>query len=496
MKFPGRIYRGKENLYLAIYSFYPDICVAVPQSIERMAKRVAHVSYSKGAPRKGIDIFLLQKPHPEIPELALQDEIQPGGEYIKETDEKHDVQYQLVNGTPKELLDLARKDIEIFCRGKIATKPEGTRKDYVEEIVPTTFKRVIQPRIILTPGKQEFVPSCGLEANIDFSQGCISGWIKGKKGYYDSDTGIFSGFFLDPNSECEYCYAKPKHRTFPKTIFDIDKKRLKEELLGKCQLTTGSREVLGRPVKILRFGKRTESCSELTLDSFALTLETMAEIGTRGIVPTKFLKFNREIAELLRKTNSTILYSIGFDEFERGACSHGCDNEFRLEQATKYGDSKVNSIIYLMIANPSIPPSERELKIIKFAEQHKNSIMGVQLLPLRYTSKDLIRKMTKFHWDVLKSKPHPHLFPDEFENLRGTYYSSSGVLIPKKVNDSWLKLIEDNNGFFRMCHHNQETLWCGGCFKEPGVIEEMPERNIRKVNKAGKNNKQRGKKLF
>jgi hypothetical protein len=44
----------------------------------------------------------------------------------------------------------------------------------------------------------------------------------------------------------------------------------------------------------------------------------------------------QDIADLAKKTKTTLLASIGFPEFERGALAYGSTNEWRMEQAIKY----------------------------------------------------------------------------------------------------------------------------------------------------------------
>lgn len=493
MKFPGRLYHGKQT-YLAMYSHFPDVSIGTPPSIEGSSQRVAHIAYSFGGNSRGIDIFLIPR-NAEIPEIDLKKEIRTAKGNLSAVDKQQDIQYKLINTAPKEIIQLARLDIRDFCKGQTAKNLKGTRRTYHEIIVPKTKIRRINPERILTPGKQEFVPSCDLEANIDFSKGCVSGWMPGENSSFDGET--FAGYFLSPYSECIYCYALPKHKSFPKTIFNIEKGRLKEELLGNCRLTVGSDKKAGRPVKVLRFGKRTEAGSKFTLETLALTLEICLETGTRTVLPTKFLEFNPEIAKLLKKTNSVVLYSIGFDEVEKGACSYGCTNEWRLEQAIKYEQAGVNSIFYLLI-NPFMPPKQREKRIIDLSKKHN---IPIQLLPARHTSKIVAEKLTGFEWEVLKTPHATRAFLDEIENLPwgACEIKTGNVLIPKTIHSEWEEKISDNKGPIRMCHHNSEKTWCGRCYlNSEGFIIPTPKIEIKSLStqlsrtqreKMGKNQK-------
>lgn len=458
MRFPGRIYLGKQGTYLAIYSHHPDICIAAPTSLAGQTQRLAHVQYSEGGKRRGINIFSLKVSKKiSIPEINFAEEVSTTSNITPSTDQLQDVQYQVVRNTPSEVLDLIRADISRYCK-RPATTSFKTKIQFQDKIIPVTSLRTINPKRLLTPGKQDFVPSCSLEANIDFARGCISGWLPESKAEFNGE--IFRNFFLSPRGECMYCYAQPKHKSFPKTVYKIDYQRLKQELLGNCRLTVGCDKTLDKKVVVLRFGKRTETGSKYTIEQLALTLETCTETKTRTVLPTKFLGFDPEVAKLLKKTNSVVLYSIGFDELEPGAVKHGCDNDWRTEQAIKYKKAGVNSIIYLLTIIHT-PPRRREKRILKKAKQHD---IPIQLIPMRFSSKALCKKVTRIAWDDLKRSGRS-LFGDENDVYWGSYEQQySGIITPLKIHQDWLNIIQNNSRSVRMCHHNSELTWCGTCY--------------------------------
>jgi len=489
MNFPGRVYRGRQGTYLAIYNFFPDVMMAAPTSVADKTQRIAHVQYSEGGKRSGIDVFLLRQEQ-EIPEINLTRRVITRESVSEEVDVQQDICYKLVKGVNPEVIELIRRDIFRYCK-RPATTSLGTKIEYHDKIIPITSLKIIEPKMILTPGKPEFVPSCGLEANIDFSRGCVTGWLPEEGASFDGST--FTNFFLSPWGECTYCYAKPKHKSFPKTIYNIDKLRLKEELLGDCRLTVGSDERLGRPVKVLRFGKRTEAASKYTLDSFVLTLETCAETGTRGVVTTKFLEYSPEIAKLLRKTNSVRLCSAGFDELEPGACEHGCTNDWRIEQAIKYKEAGVNSIIYLLTLAHA-PLGKREKRILEVAKQHS---LPVQLLPMRFGGKDLCRRVTGDIWGELKDFQQPEFSGRDISH-QGTYEQmhQNKELVARIIHPDWLDIIGDNSGLVRMCHHNSKTTWCGNCYLNSGFTIKTPPRSLKTIGGRFKTKgKAKGRKL-
>jgi hypothetical protein len=506
-KYAGRIYTGKQGTYLAIYNYHPDIYTATPKSVD--AKRVAHVAYSDGGKRSGIDVFKI----PLNPDLVVH-KIKPTGpvfvsqqlpevffyktikvlEGIEGVAQAQSVQTELVQGANPEVLGLIMSDVKQYCKrpakaSKKSQLPESWLR-HVHEIMPVTQARRIKynKRGMLEPGKQEFVEDCVFVANLDFGQGCLTGWIPTPGASFDGQT--FRGFFLDPFSECSYCYAMPNHETFPKNLYQhIEKSQLVRELLGEARLTFGTNEPYGKPVKFLRFGKRTEAGAKYTLPDLITSLEACLETGTRTIMPTKFLESNPEVAGLLKRTNSQVLYSIGWDEFEQGACAHGCTNEWRTEQAIKMAEAGVNAAFYLLIPAHSAP-SAREQKILKIAEQRD---MRIQLLPQRFTSKALMRDITGANWDI--AKRNSALIPDE-EDYAGTYTVSAGVASPERIHPSWLQMVEDNNGSVRMCHHNSQKVWCGSCFMRDGFSGPIVHKPRKKIQRQKRTNKKINTPLF
>lgn len=497
-RFAGRVYEGKGNNFLAIYNHYSDIHVLAPPSIREVAKRVAHSEYSNGGKRSGIDIFEIPfKPDlsysktikgastfvsRQIPEVFFFNPIRSVSD-VHRVDQLQDVSYDVVQGTDPRVLDLVREDIKRFCN-QPAKHSINSGISYVQQIEPITQIRRISygERGMLETGKQESVDQCVFAANLDFAKGCVTGWVPRGHSNFDGDT--FRGFFLDPFSECIDCYAMPNHQTFVKNVYkQIDSKQLKAELLGGAHLTFGSEEQYGRKVEVLRFAKRTEAGSKFTLENLVAALEVCADVGVKTVMPTKFLEFNPQIADLERRTNSTLLFSLSWDRECAGACAYGCDNAFRMEQALKYKEAGVNTALYLLIHAP-FPPTHREKSILEFAKQHN---MQVQLLPKRFTSKDSMLRATGYHWDFLREdktqqKEAFSNFPGQ--EFMGTYSVSSGVASPEVINQEWLKILENNNGEIRMCHHNKKNLWCGSCFTKRGIYGTMKHKERKRIPKT------------
>jgi hypothetical protein len=501
MMFVGGIYHGKDSRkYLAVYNFQHDVYIKPPSSFGSI-QHLDHFSYKRGNKNGGGDVFLINE-IPDNPEVKINKEVKLIGdkvhmdekrptsklkiyyqpELLKTVPEIYDIQHQILalpKGIEREVIAMSNADIVYFCGNNIAKVPRGSKIERVKNIIPKTEVKYIKPEKMLTGGKQWFVPSCKLQANIDFGKGCISGWIPIEGASFDGK--FFTNYLSSPNSECEYCYAKRRHRTFPKTIYEFDKQRLIEELSGGCKLEFGNWESeLGKPVDILRFGKRTETCAPFTRNQFIGTLEAMIETGTKGVITTKYLEYDKGIEERLKKTKSVVLHGVGnFDEFEKGAGMHECNNDFRLEQAVKYHEAGVNSLLYLHILGHK-PPGKRENEFLKIAEKHK---IKVQLLPIRFPNKDLTKRMTGQTWNHLKGgsrrNRNQSILPG-FDDY-GSYVFREKMLCLEKIHSSWLKMINNNKGRIRMCHHTLENTYCGGCFQTKGEITDPPPQD-KKIN--------------
>lgn len=484
MKIPGSIYIFEKGKYLALYNYWSDVFRMLPDSMKGKSDHIAHVSYSFRSrlissrdESRGIDIFYLR-------DNSLGEEFdikrRLNSNLIKESniqiDKRNNLQIQL-NPEHKRILDFVRRDIQDFVQN---SSIDGGNNfiDYTNEIIPKTKIRKIKANKFLKEGKQEFVPSCVLEANLDFSLGCSTGF---SKGIVDGDYII--GAFLDESSECDYCYSKHQHKTFWKTMLDLNPEQLKEELLGNNELNNGV------PVKVLRLGKRTEAASQYTLDYLITTFETCCETGTKIILPTKCLPFDLNIANLFRKTNSNLLYSLGFDELETGACNNGCNNDFRMEQAKKYREKGVNSMLYLLIDLPH-SSKKREKEVIKFAKKYN---IPIQLLPIRITRRELAQKLTGLPWDSLKMNKQGIFSGTSEEEICG-YYWKGNALVAQEKDPSWLELINNNDGNIRMCHHDESNTYCGKCFIEPGLIQSTEKIEINYERKRKIREEQRKKK--
>jgi hypothetical protein len=486
MKIPGAIYIDKESdkKFLAVYGFRSDVLV-YPFDIDSGIKPLAHFSYSKGARQGAVDIYPLKKEkEPEtvkINKTILADRdiatILEDNE-VKETRSiyslidtysKYNVHLDILKDIPEIQKDgieiITLMDINVFCGDKTSKQTSIVRINHVDEIIPKTKLEKVKPSRPIDGGKSWFVPSCGLEGNIDFGKGCISSWIPfNNNSKFDSSTQSFIGYAAIPWAECDYCYAGRRHKSFPKTIHDLDKTELRNLISGDFSPGFSVNKKLGRPISILRFGKRTEVGDKLFRGDLINTLEIMVDYNTKGVIPTKFLDFDINLINLLKKTKTVILYGIGFPEFEKGAVMQGKTNEYRIEQMSEYRNSGVNAVPYLHIFGGD-SPTKRDLDYISYFKKRN---IPIQLLPIRFSSKKVFNEMTGKIWE--KSIKTNQLTLSDHEETRG--YEIYERNLTSLIHKDWLNIIKDNNRLIRLCHHNSKDTYCGGCFQKPGVIEK------------------------
>ena len=495
----GAIYNTEGKAFLAIYMNHSDIYSMLPEELSNF-NHVAHFSYQKENQSKGIDIFEITNNSDLRKHVGIKKEITINEDKVKIFDfdkrrtatlnpdtnliqNKYSAGGQIINGF-SEIIPLAFTDILYHCQNKISKGEKGLVKK-VSSIEPQTQIRRINPKDILKPGKKEYIKHCLLEANIDFVGDCLTNWIPGENSSFDGN--VFKNYFYLVGGHCNVCYAESNHGDFPKEIHNHDKKQLIFELNGGFKFKKGSDEVLGRPVKVLRFGKVTEPWTPYTKELFVETLEAMVETGTRGVIATKFLPFDSEIANLLKKTNSVPIYSIDGlhqNRFELGALKRGSTNNWRIEQSIKYKEQGVDSMFYLL-GNFYLPPQENQLKILNIA---KNNSLVVQLLPIRYSKKSVAEEMTGIHWNLLQEKSET--FEEYAHPAIGKYISDKKTLLLEFFHPKWSKLIGKNKGYIKMCHHDDKHVYCGTCSYNPGFITKnnnhSPKAKTKKKSKKKK----------
>jgi hypothetical protein len=305
-------------------------------------------------------------------------------------------------------------------------------------------------------GKQTFYPNCVLDINLDPLKWCPSGISPDGK--------------VMPWGECTYCYASFKHKGYP-YIFKVEKDNLAEQI----RKAKKDRAALGLQTRYLRLGKRAEFGYGALNEQLVNTLEACLETGISVVFPTKYLAFDKQVAELLKRTKSVLLSSQGDDKLELGAVMHGCTNDWRFEQGVLYHRHGVNVVPYILVRATEEDGGEVFGRNLRRAEK----LFGkAQILPL-------ISKGKKVAAKVLGASNH--LLGEYGKGLFGESHGGYEIGnarrgIPIHLHESLTKRIGTNDQNIRLCLHNSNCSACGKCFLsgEKGEIIPAEKVNLQK----------------
>jgi hypothetical protein len=293
----------------------------------------------------------------------------------------------------------------------------------------------------------EYDPVCLCTFNIDLSPGCISNThCKTKK---RSAT----------RHNCVYCYARRTnyHEARP---YHHDKSTLKEI----------EKDIIENKIRYIRFGKKVECGNKENRSLLLKILEIGGKHDVQFIMPTKYLEFNKTVANLFKETNSVLGFSIGADRFEDGACSYGCKNKFRLKEAHKYLDNGNNTILKIVTDMTVHPKIAEERGWSVWQALNEFPLENIEMLPVRIKAKDFAYKATGERWNSLQSpRKGEHLFNfmeinrDKpryvmerdvtilIANYFDEYYYENGIVKNKQI-CGHIGTIEEGTVFCDMCH--------------------------------------------
>ncbi len=493
---------GESQQVVAIYNLYDDVHRFPPNSMTERS-RVGHVMYAKNGTRRSFDVFYIND-SVDRTKLPPSDGVIPLGTgqrlNINQTLQDHSVHFEIATqyqAISEPVVRASLVDIIRFASGDISRNCGETGINFVDEITPLTKIRRRDVSDYLTRGKKDAVPRCILETNLDYSLGCVAGWIGGTM----VGNELVQGSYHFAQGDCAYCYAFLTHEPFLKTLLKLDKDQLIAELNEFAR--TGNRDARVPPKRVLRLGKLTEAGSDFTLDMLTTTLEACIETGFRAVMPTKYLRFNPEIAELLRRSGSSLLYSFGLGAVEFGPEMSGHNRDFRLEQSVMYRDAGINVSLYPIIDashalyNNSISDADKHFKnrnfnalrgihplsaenliILEFA--WRNGI-PVQLLPAHIPFRQNCIPMLGATWDELNSDANQIILDRVFHGVSGGYHNEAGRgLVSHNMHHHWLELHSQNDLDVRACHHDEITgqAYCGTCFIFPRG-NNLPARFIK-----------------
>ncbi|MBI2148210.1 hypothetical protein HYU23_00875 [Candidatus Woesearchaeota archaeon] len=332
---------------------------------------------------------------------------------------------------------VARQDVYDFMLER--KKPVATREStvvYVDDIQSRAKITPLGHAEVRTSGKQTKFPDCLLDVNLDFADWCLSNITPDGK--------------LDADGACEYCYAGNWHNQYP-FIREVNK----IELTRRFREARDIRAKEDLPTRYVRLGKMTDAGPDIFLDHLRITFEVLLDLGLKAIMPTKHLGFYPDIAAHLRATNSTLLYSLGSDEIEKGRTALGRTQDWRMKQARMYLDVGVRAVPYVLI-DPTREDGGYFAPILKKAL----GFPKVLLLPVRITRRDLAETVLGGWGNALGPAS-----VDLFGNGCGGFELDKTTLVHgNELHPNIEKLVAESGGRVGLCSHNISKFWCNGCF--------------------------------
>lgn len=308
-------------------------------------------------------------------------------------------------------------------------------------------------------------------------------------GFFDSGIGLLDGRAIG----CEYCYAKP-HNNAQNILVDVnfsDVKKELEEMIARKEFVIDTK---GKNRIFLRKGKWTECDSIVHLNSSLELLKIADEYDANVLIPTKFLYFDKTLADYCVKTGSSIQYGVCvYPNLEKGPILWGFDYEYRLECAKRYANAGVSVGLKISADCDSSFDSCMQrggiiTKLIDFIDSTKstNNPIFAQIIPLRIKSNALVRKVTGHSRKELLSGVQ-NLFGNSVE---AASYIADGqnALIPFIIHPDYKNYFNGN-----ICGQVGEHFYCNSChFSDMPCNWKVEERL--KIPVEYDNEKRKGKK--
>lgn len=311
--------------------------------------------------------------------------------------------------------------------------------------------------------------------------------------YKKRTEGDLSRFFKDgiisdgKANGCTYCYAKKingRQNIFPS---EADTSGLEEQLDA---ITKDSQAMANGIIKrdtdnklrvTIRIGKNTEGASIFHLNHLHKFLELCDTYGEElrerdprfsGIslhTPTKFLYFDSRIAELLRKTKSSVGFSMAYEDLEKGTILFGFDNAHRMECARRYAEAGVSTM--LRVSHDCSVSFERAQEMGAHIMEIRDFLLSNpkvkgQLIPMRLQGPDDMLAITGKSRNELKHEGNLDFFKDS--SVNGDHKPRINVeSIPASIHDDYRKLFTEGK-HLHVCADLGNTFYCDSC-RIPGL---------------------------
>ncbi len=312
------------------------------------------------------------------------------------------------------------------------------------------------------------------------------------------------GFISDGRKNgCTYCYAKKVNGRQAIFVDDIDSSGLESQLRA---ISEDSEAIADGVIKTdenkklritVRVGKNTEGASIFHLNPLLKFLELCDRYGEElrerntkfsGIsahIPTKFLYFDKKIAELLVKTQSSLGYSLAYEDLERGTMLFGFDNEYRMECAKRYAEAGVSTM--LRVSHDCSVSFERAQEMgahifeIRDFLLSNPSVKG-QLIPIRLQGQSDMMAITGKSRDELKHEGNLDLFKNN-QSEGGHKPRMNVESVPSGIHDDYRKLFTEGS-HLHVCADLGNTFYCDSC-RIPGLLKaKIPHKRLIAVKKS------------
>jgi hypothetical protein len=330
-------------------------------------------------------------------------------------------------------------------------------------------------------GKGEFVKRrlpggeiqdvCRCKWNADFAKACIA-QVHGayleevvrNNGRYDKGSMPEKrrGYGID--HRCDYCYSYTNWgQVTPRLIDDVTEQEFRDK----------------RP-EIVRIGKNVECGHPFYISTLISFLELCQKYGAGIIFPTKMLPFQEKLVSKLKSAEGAIHYSICADRFESGAVSQGFTNEWRVEQARRYHERKVNADLTIVCdVTQSIADNKKAgFYIANALGSAKKYGITARILPLRIHSNTLAKSVTGLSLQALRNS-HPSFPGFEHQNQGKWRERGNNEIAPLVLHPDFQELYDSGLG---ICGEVGEDEYCDDCNLCPSCpsrivfpLKEKPE---------------------
>ncbi len=513
----AKLLRTEDVAFISLYSKNSSLHFELPDEIRALAKRCAHIIYGSGSEgfRHSTDVFVLNDQNGAYAEArrVLQGELNTetddkvveedadalariygltSEQAGKRTDERYGVFYRIKKGFESlegRIIQIARADIKDFYETRRINPRQVDHQTgvvFLDEIIQPTILRDLGPALLKKGTKalahQDLIsgqPFCQLHLAIDFTNNCRA---------YSELTALKDGsnaYLFQPWDGCLYCYNRwVNMRHFGIGYHHADEKLLKEQL----EKYKKDFKKQGIPIGSIRIGEGTENFIPELIEQVMILVEFAHREKIPVVIPTKTPLFDKAIAKTLSKTNVSLMISLGSDELEPGICKMGFTNKRRIEEAIKYHEAKVRTVLY-PITDLTTHPKDNKLWTVREAYRLNQELdIPVQFLVYRVGDKKLLEKIVD-----LEKRPLLKRFEAEEELLVKELVEDSGKNIgyyrphnernytPSHIDQFYFDIIQHNRRKQGVCSVMPTETYnslCSNCFIPGQKHKSSPQRKI------------------